>query len=92
MKISEALQILRPGAQWTIHDDAYEKLEWLDSIQSKPTADEINAALAYYTYIAARVAEYPSVGDQLDAIWKGGAASDQMKARIVDIKNKYPKG
>ena len=34
---------------------------------------------------------YPSIVDQLDALWKGGAAADAMKKIIDDIKLKYPK-
>jgi hypothetical protein len=43
-------------------------------------------------YDYARKAEYPPIGDQLDALWKGGAAAEDMLARIQEIKNKYPKG
>jgi hypothetical protein len=43
-------------------------------------------------YYAKRRAEYPSLGDQLDAIWKGGDAQTAMQAQIAAIKAKYPKG
>lgn len=44
-------------------------------------------------YYARRRAEYPSLGDQLDAIWKGAGsqAFADMVARIAEIKSKYPK-
>jgi len=35
--------------------------------------------------------EYPSVGDQLDALWKGGDAASEMLAKIQAVKAKYPK-
>jgi hypothetical protein len=35
--------------------------------------------------------EYPSIGDQLDALWKGGDALSEMQARIIAVKEKYPK-
>jgi len=49
-----------------------------------------------------RVSEYPSIGDQLDAIWKelnrqrlGGANlvadADSMLGKILAVKKKYPK-
>lgn len=38
-----------------------------------------------------REPEYPSIGDQLDALWKGGEAADKMKAKIQAVKEKYPK-
>ena len=42
-------------------------------------------------YYAKRRAEYPSLGDQLDALWKGGDAAAAMKNKIAEIKAKYPK-
>lgn len=42
-------------------------------------------------YYAKRRAEYPSLGDQLDALWKGGSAATEMIAKIAEIKSKYPK-
>jgi hypothetical protein len=38
-----------------------------------------------------RASEYPSIGDQLDALWKGGDALAEMQARIMAVKEKYPK-
>jgi hypothetical protein len=42
-------------------------------------------------YFAKRRAEYPSIGDQLDAFWKGGQAEAEMYDKIQAVKNKYPK-
>ena len=36
--------------------------------------------------------QYPSIGDQLDAIWKGGDAQADMLKQIMAVKSKYPKG
>ena len=45
-------------------------------------------------YYALRRAEYPSLGDQLDAFWKGpeSTAYATMIAQIEAVKAKYPKG
>ncbi len=43
------------------------------------------------TYADLRQAEYPSIGDQLDAIWEGEPHYSEMKAVIMAIKAKYPK-
>ncbi len=43
-------------------------------------------------YIAKRQAEYPPIGDQLDALWKGGEAAAEMLAKVQAVKAKYPKG
>lgn len=42
-------------------------------------------------YAARRRHEYPSIEDQLDAMWKGGAEATAMKARVAAVKTKYPK-
>lgn len=42
-------------------------------------------------YYAKRRAEYPSLADQLDAMWKGGDAATTMTAKIAAVKAKYPK-
>lgn len=41
-------------------------------------------------YVELRIAAYPSIGDQLDAIWTGGQAFDDMRAQIAAVKAKYP--
>ena len=42
-------------------------------------------------YYAKRRAEYPALGDQLDAMWKGADAMTAMAAKIAAVKAKYPK-
>jgi len=42
-------------------------------------------------YKAKRAAEYPPIGDQLDALWKGGDAAAEMLATVQAVKAKYPK-
>jgi len=42
-------------------------------------------------YAAARATEYPPIGDQLDAIWEGGAAYDAMRQKINTVKARHPK-
>jgi hypothetical protein len=49
------------------------------------------AALAKTEYQRDRVAEYPPIGDQLDALWKGGEAATAMLAQVQAVKAKYPK-
>jgi hypothetical protein len=38
-----------------------------------------------------RVTEYPSIGDQLDALWKGGDDAAAMLEQVMAVKSKYPK-
>lgn len=43
------------------------------------------------TYAQKRAAEYPSMGDQLDALFHAGAFPADMAAKIQAVKDKYPK-
>lgn len=43
------------------------------------------------SYITKRIDAYPPIGDQLDALWKGGEALEAMQAQIAAVKAKYPK-
>ena len=42
-------------------------------------------------YSIKRREAYPSIADQLDALWKGGEAAEQMKLNIQAIKIAIPK-
>jgi len=55
--------------------------------------DTLSKPMVTYTpsYRDKRKAEYPEIGDQLDALWKGGEALAEMSARIQAVKTKYPK-
>ena len=44
--IPDALQALKPGAEWTLRGNDYSGLEWVDSGQTKPTETEINSKIA----------------------------------------------
>lgn len=51
---------------------------------------------AYRSYAFRRVEAYPSIGDQLDALWKAldpspGSEAADMKAAIADVKARIPK-
>jgi len=94
--IADALQSLRPGAEWVVRGT---EIEWLDSEQTQPTDAEIQAEItrleAEYeaqAYARSRAAEYPAIGDQLDALFHAGVFPAEMAAQIQAIKNKYPKG
>ena len=43
------------------------------------------------SYKSKRKEEYPDIGDQLDDLYKKGAFSDEMTAKIKAVKDKYPK-
>jgi hypothetical protein len=53
--------------------------------------DKAQADFDALPYSNKRAAEYPAIGDQLDALWKGGAAAEEMLAAVMAVKSKYPK-
>lgn len=57
----------------------------------KSTADSDEAARVAVAYKAVRREAYPEVGDQLDAIWKGGDDQEAMKVLIDKVKSDNPK-
>ena len=65
--------------------DYAEYLEWVADGNTATAAD----AIPDPTYQENRVAEYPSIGDQLDDIYHNGLT--KWKATIKVIKDKYPK-
>ena len=97
--IPEALQSLKPGAQWVLSGDDYTGLEWLDTEQTQPTeqecADEAARLQVEYDaveYQRLRAPEYPSITDYLDGIVKGDQEQvDAYVAACLAIKAKYPK-
>jgi hypothetical protein len=60
-----------------------------DAMEAAHAAEQ--AELARTKYQRDRAAEYPSIGDQLDALWKGGDAATAMLAQVQAVKAKYPK-
>ena len=90
-----ALASLRPNAQWVLRSDL---VEWLDTEQTQPTDAEIEAEVARLQaeydaaqYARDRASEYPSIGDQLDALFHAGVFPDDMAATIQAVKDRYPK-
>jgi hypothetical protein len=68
---------------------AEEEAEW-DAREATAAIKE--AELAKTQYQRDRAAEYPSIGDQLDALFHAGVFPAEMAAVLQAVKNKYPKG
>ena len=65
--------------------------QYLDSL----SPDELKAELQRQAINEIRMLrshEYPPIGDQLDALWKGGEEAAAMLAKVQAVKAKYPKG
>ena len=71
--------------------DASEKPVAIDMAAAEAEIAKLEAAAAKVAYRAQRAKAYPPVGDQLDALWKGGQDMAEMKAVIDNVKSDYPK-
>lgn len=99
--IPEAIQSLRPNAQWVLQGIEYSGLEWLSDDVTKPTEEEINQEIIRLQeefnnteYQRLRKAEYPSISDQLDALFhyfSDNNIENNFTNMLNEIKNKYPK-
>lgn len=87
MNLHEAIYKLNPSVVTIRGDIAYDA----DGNEVAYDKDAVQAYVDAYAYIAKRAAEYPPIGDQLDALWKGGEAAAEMLAKVQAVKNKYPK-
>jgi hypothetical protein len=54
--------------------------------------DAVNAWVDPDAYKFSRALEYPTIGDQLDALFHAGVFPADMAAQIQAVKDKYPKG
>lgn len=79
--IAQALQSLRPNAQWVMHNNSYAELTWLDPVQSKPTEQEVQDEITRLTL------EEPFTACTNEAK-KLLAASDWSVLPDVNISNK----
>jgi hypothetical protein len=78
---------LNPQIVKTVGDVAYDA----DGNEVAYDKSAVDAYVNAHAYIAKRASEYPSIGDQLDALWKGGDAAAEMLAKVQAVKTKYPK-
>ncbi len=96
IEIPQALQILRPEAQWVIRGD---DLEWLDTIQSEPTeleiANEIIRLEEEYKateYQRDRAEAYPSLAEQADMQFHDAVdGTSTWLDAISAVKLQFPK-
>ena len=94
---NDAIRSLVPDAQYARVSGV---MNWSkDNSASCPTDDEISkeveklkAAYATQAYARTRKPLYPDIGDQLDDLFKQGAFSADMAAKIKKVKDDNPKG
>ena len=83
-----AIRKLYPNAIKMINDIAYD----IDGNEVVYDENAVIVEMDKVAYIDKRVAEYPSIGDQLDALFHAGVFPTDMAEKIQAVKNKYPKG
>lgn len=95
----EAIKSLRPNGIFSIERNDFSTLQWHEKNDLPPPTleevlaeeerlkDEYNAVY----YREQRAPEYPSIGDQLDALFHAGVFPPEMAEKIQAVKDKYPK-
>ena len=95
--LTEAVQNLLPNVPIHIDGTGYDNIHTLDGTPLPSEDDvivEFERVKQYYQnteYQRQRAPEYPSIGDQLDALFHAGVFPPEMAAQIQAIKDKYPK-
>ena len=76
-------------ANLVVHDGGYKpsENECINGLKALQDAWDLECN----SYYSKRRVEYPNIGDQLDDLYKKGAFSDEMAAKIKTVKDKYPK-
>jgi len=87
MKNQQAIYAINSSVVTIRGDVAYDA----DDNEVAYNKSSVQAYIDANAYIAKRQAEYPPIGDQLDALWKGGDAAAEMLAKVQAVKTKYPK-
>ena len=83
---AKAVYALYSNAVKTVEDKAFD----VDGNEITLNMTNINNWVDPNAYVDKRVAEYPSIAEQLDDIYHNGV--DAWKATIKAVKDKYPKG
>jgi len=96
--LSDALVALRPGSSWSMNGLEYSGINWLDTENACPSEEELQAEVARLQaeydvtyYRIQRAQDYPSIGDQLDALFHAGVFPPEIAAQIQAVKDRYPK-
>ena len=74
---------------WSVVDGIAVKGDPIEIDQS--IIDAMEAEYEATKYRNERASQYPSIGDQLDALFKAGAFPEDMAAQIQAVKDAYPK-
>ena len=78
----DVLEHFYPGCSYTLNGEDYSSFVWeTDSIE-KPTEERLNELKPELDYIRSRSLAYPSLDEQLDALYHDIDNSDTLKAQF----------
>lgn len=93
-----AIKELCHDAEFSVIDNDLSTLKWLDTKIPRPSdkdildkVEELKGRQVVGEYRNKRIGEYPSIGDQLDALYHAGVFPEEMASKIAAVKNKFPK-
>ena len=92
-----AIEALQPGSEFKVKKNDLDTIEWLNGTAPLPhdqiltKTAEFQAEYDAQEYARNRQAEYPPIGDQLDALFHAGVFPADMAAQLQAVKDKYPK-
>ena len=97
MDICTAILAINPKAQVSVNAEDLDQITWHGDTTPISKADiqakqaELKTAYNNAKYQRDRKEAYPEIGDQLDDLYKKGAFSDEMAAKIKKVKDDNPK-
>ena len=92
--LAKAVHNLAPEKEFVITDGVITWVDGAPNITQQQINAEYSVVLDEYNaqeYARKRAPEYPSIGDQLDALFHAGVFPEEMAEQIQAIKDKYPK-
>ncbi len=95
--ITKSILAINPKAEVSVDADDIKKITWHNGTTPISEADilakqkELQTTYDNNSYQRKRVDAYPPIGDQLDALWKGGDDADAMKILVNKVKSDFPK-
>ena len=91
MNIAKGIKLINPNAQFTIENDDYNTIVWLNETNPISLSD-IETKLNQTDYIGKRQAEYPSWQDQMDMMWHDKKDdTTTWEDAVQAVKDAHPK-
>lgn len=98
MDLARAILKIRPGAVFSLNDNDYEKLEWLDKRLKKPSLKELEDAwleleseIVKFAVESKRIEAYRNISDPLFFEYqRGDATKKEWLDSVAKIKKQFP--